>query len=398
MAAPAYRDLSAQKVVASAAASAPAVKAVDRRFVSAESPSTEVPAAPAELRLIVAQDLRLDGHTQMRAARAPAAADKTAPGATAAGGWGPFPADVLAAMDPAVIGDYSEIMTAAGGWGPFPPCEAVFDGVDLWLWRGFHRLAAFLTSAEAGNWSPAVPVLVRNGSLREAVLLAAADNADHGLRRSVADKRNTVDRLLADPEWGAWSDGKIARACRVSAPFVAARRQILAASAIVSGSLGTVPAGERKYTDRYGNDRSMNTGSITQGNKDRAAARAAGAQASAAAHGVGAKLGTCAVCGRPLSDPDHAARGCGPVCAGKLAAAGMAQSGAGLEIEEGAPAGQAAVAASDWAPASGSLRGRLLGIVDDLADYVQATGDTAGAEALRRACLAAAERLAAAGV
>ena len=370
MAAPAYRDLSAQKVVASAAASAaPAAKA-DRRFVSSDSPSAEVPPAPAELRLVPVAELRTDGNTQMRAA-----------------------------MDPAVVDDYAELMTAAGGWGAFPPCEAVQDGGDLWLWRGFHRRAAYVKAAQAAGWAPVVPVLVRSGSLREAVLLAAADNADHGLRRSVADKRNTVDRLLADPEWGAWSDGKIARACRVSGPFVAERRRILAASAAMAGSLG-VPAAERKYTDRYGNDRVMNTGSIAQGNKDRAAARAAAGDgaASAAAHGVGAKLGTCAVCGRPLSDPDHAARGCGPVCAGKLAAAGMAQSGAGLEIEEGAPAGQAAVAASDWAPASGSLRGRLLGIVDDLADYVQATGDTAGAEALRRACLAAAERLAAAGV
>lgn len=39
---------------------------------------------------------------------------------------------------------------------------------------------------------------------REAILFIVGANASHGLRRTNADKRRTVERLLADEEWRGW--------------------------------------------------------------------------------------------------------------------------------------------------------------------------------------------------
>jgi hypothetical protein len=38
-------------------------------------------------------------------------------------------------------------------------------------------------------------------------------NRGHGPLPNNADKRKAVSRLLADPEWGQWSDREIGRRC-----------------------------------------------------------------------------------------------------------------------------------------------------------------------------------------
>jgi hypothetical protein len=52
------------------------------------------------------------------------------------------------------------------------------------------------------------------------MLFSSRANADHGKRRTNDDKRKAVNRLLTDSEWCNWSDGKIAKHCKVSQPFV----------------------------------------------------------------------------------------------------------------------------------------------------------------------------------
>jgi hypothetical protein len=62
---------------------------------------------------------------------------------------------------------------------------------------------------------------VRQGTIRDAILYSVGANANHGIRRTNADKRRSVLRLLNDGEWGKWSDRKIADQCGVSHTFVA---------------------------------------------------------------------------------------------------------------------------------------------------------------------------------
>ena len=118
-----------------------------------------------------------------------------------------------AQLDAATVAEYADAMTD-GGWGQFPPVIAYYDGSDYWLADGFHRLAAFRSIA---NYSDAmIPADVRSGTRRDAILHAAGANASHGLRRTNADKRRSVETLLRDEEWAKWSNMEIARRCNVS--------------------------------------------------------------------------------------------------------------------------------------------------------------------------------------
>lgn len=50
---------------------------------------------------------------------------------------------------------------------------------------------------------------------RDAVLYAAQCNETHGQGRGENDRKNAVLMLLADAEWGTWSNYQIAKACGV---------------------------------------------------------------------------------------------------------------------------------------------------------------------------------------
>jgi hypothetical protein len=102
---------------------------------------------------------------------------------------------------------------------PLPPARVFRDGSDLWLSRGFHRYHAHRKAGQAD-----IECEVVTGTLRDAILDACGDNAEHGLKRSAADKRKAVRTLLADPEWGQRSDRWVAEAAKVSPPFVASVR------------------------------------------------------------------------------------------------------------------------------------------------------------------------------
>ena len=79
-----------------------------------------------------------------------------------------------------------------------PPLVAVFDRDQdkLWLAAGFHRDEA-LHSADVTEYS----VDVRFGTKQFAIKVSALDNGRHGLRRSNADKRRSVERLRSLPEY-----------------------------------------------------------------------------------------------------------------------------------------------------------------------------------------------------
>lgn len=158
-----------------------------------------------------------------------------------------------AQLDPATVDEYRDAYAAGAH---LPPIVLFYDGATHWLADGFHRLAA---RDPATYPHVATPADVRQGTRRDAVLYAASANADHGLRRTTADKERAVLVLLQDEEWGQWSDREIARRCKVSHPFVAGIRE-------KHGITGNISSA-RKTAD----GRTMNTTGIAAANAARGA-------------------------------------------------------------------------------------------------------------------------------
>ncbi len=117
-----------------------------------------------------------------------------------------------------IVSDYADAIRS--GRVDFPPVVVFHDGADHWLGDGFHRLHAHRQAEKAS-----IAADIRAGTVRDAILFSLGANAAHGLHRSNADKRKAVGAMLADEEWAAWSDRKIAEACGVSQPFVSGMRK-----------------------------------------------------------------------------------------------------------------------------------------------------------------------------
>lgn len=147
----------------------------------------------------------------------------------------------VAGTDPSVVVDYADAME---GGAIFPPIVVFRDGETYWPADGFHRIAAAIRINRK-----TISADVRSGSQRDALLTAASANADHGLRRSQADKRRSIEMLLRDPEWSRWSDREIGKACKVDHKTVGRVRRELT---------GEIP-GDRSvtYRDRHGNESRM---------------------------------------------------------------------------------------------------------------------------------------------
>ncbi len=138
---------------------------------------TKAKTAPVDQQLNIS-DLRLDGGTQPRIS-----------------------------LSPATVAEYVEDVDA------LPPVSVFYDGTNYWLADGFHRVTAH---QQAGRKLIASKVI--QGTQRDAVLFSLSANANHGLRRTSADKRRAVETIMRDPEWSEQfdSDRAIARACHVS--------------------------------------------------------------------------------------------------------------------------------------------------------------------------------------
>lgn len=112
------------------------------------------------------------------------------------------------------VGEYAETLES------LPPVIVFHDGSDYWLADGFHR---YFAHKQAGKASIACDV--QDGTRLDAVLFAVGANRHHGLRRTNEDKRKAVQMLLAEDQCKSWSDRKIAEACAVGHPMVAALRR-----------------------------------------------------------------------------------------------------------------------------------------------------------------------------
>jgi DNA N-6-adenine-methyltransferase (Dam)/ParB-like nuclease domain len=146
-----------------------------------------------------------------------------------------------------VVNSYAEEMKAGTR---FPPITVFRVDQTYMVADGVHRVHA---AKLAGL--PTIRATVKEGTRRDAVLFAVGSNATHGLQRTHEDKRYAVGLLLRDPTWQTWSDNRIAKACHVSHPFVAAVRASLEPT-------GRQPSTERTFTSRHGTTTTMETGRI----------------------------------------------------------------------------------------------------------------------------------------
>jgi uncharacterized ParB-like nuclease family protein len=161
-------------------------------------------------------------------------------------------------INAAVVEEYAEAQREGA---ELPPVVLYHekDGDIYWLADGFHRFQAHRL-----NNREDILAIVWDGTRRDAVLHAVGANKDHGLRRTNGDKKKAVMTLLDDPEWGTWSDNKIAKVSSVSPTTVGTYR------ASLSNSDSEKPS-ERTYTTKHGTTATMKTANI--GNKKKAVAK-----------------------------------------------------------------------------------------------------------------------------
>ena len=115
------------------------------------------------------------------------------------------------------VSEYAEAIEAGAD---FPPVLVYFDGINYYLTDGYHRVLAHKRAQKVS-----ILCEVAQGTIRDAIFHATGVNADHGMRRTYADKRKAVMTLLDDFEWEGMSNGQISKHCRVSPTFVSDLRK-----------------------------------------------------------------------------------------------------------------------------------------------------------------------------
>src|SRR5881275_36847 len=85
-----------------------------------------------------------------------------------------------AALDQPTIEDYAQTMREnLWDWERHELPVVFYDGKDYWLASGFHRIG----SARLAGLDE-IPVDIRQGTQRDAILFSCGTNTDHGLRRT----------------------------------------------------------------------------------------------------------------------------------------------------------------------------------------------------------------------
>ena len=155
------------------------------------------------------------------------------------------------AIDEQIVAEYAELYSTGVD---LPPVTVFFDGATYWLADGFHRYWA-----NKRIDCEYVFADIHQGTQRDAILHSVGANADHGLRRTNADKRKAVLTMLEDEEWSGWSDSDIAKRCGVDHKTVSSHR----------ASLGNFPSekpspgpSKRTYRTKHGTTAKMDTANI----------------------------------------------------------------------------------------------------------------------------------------
>ncbi|SEL64073.1 hypothetical protein [Nitrosovibrio tenuis] len=159
-----------------------------------------------------------------------------------------------------IVSDYEEAYMQGAR---LPDIKVYFDGAEYWLADGYHRYHA-ASKIELLE----IDADVVQGTRRDAILYSVGANAEHGLRRTPADKRKAVQTLLDDQEWSQWSNNLIAKRCAVSHTLVnEVRRTLEAASSAESNTDSESGTVKRKFVTSSGNTTEMNTARIGRKSK-----------------------------------------------------------------------------------------------------------------------------------
>ena len=98
----------------------------------------------------------------------------------------------------------------------FPPIIGFRDGVNNhWLADGYHRVEAYRRLGIRRMRAE-----VREGTLEDAKIYAAAANFKHGLQRTAGDKRRAVEMVLSTEVGKTWTQERIAEHVHCSQQFV----------------------------------------------------------------------------------------------------------------------------------------------------------------------------------
>jgi uncharacterized ParB-like nuclease family protein len=135
---------------------------------------------------------------------------------------------IRAAIHEPTVDEYAEAMTQKAD---FPPVVVFHDGSQYVLADGFHRVMA---ASRRGQKQ--ISADVRQGTKSDALRFALGANALHGLKRTNADKRRSVELALA--EWPKLSNREIARVCAVGETLVRDTRPNCAKSAVEPTRIG----------------------------------------------------------------------------------------------------------------------------------------------------------------
>lgn len=159
-----------------------------------------------------------------------------------------------------VITEYAGAMSHGA---EFPPVVVFFDSKQYWLSDGFHRVQATELIGERN-----ILAEVRSGSYRDAVLYAVGSDTTLRLRRTNADKKIIVERLLQDSEWGKWSNCEIARRCGVSNEMVRVTRKKLSSNDWTIQKLtNNLPKSTQRIVRRNGKTYAMNISNMNSREK-----------------------------------------------------------------------------------------------------------------------------------
>ena len=126
-------------------------------------------------------------------------------------------------LDPDVVEDYKDAMRGYGAswqdsWNELPRITETNH-----LWSGFHTLTA---AQLVFNSVARIRCVIEGETERDAYFLATRTNAQHGRRRTNAEKQTSVNRWLEDEDMCQWTDSYIAKVCQVSTKSVTNYRRL----------------------------------------------------------------------------------------------------------------------------------------------------------------------------
>jgi hypothetical protein len=107
------------------------------------------------------------------------------------------------AIDPRIVEEYAALMLDGV---VFPPVTVWYDGTNYWLTDGFQRVAAAERSGLAN-----IKAEIRQGTLQDAQWDSYRANATHGLRRTMLETQNVIQRALQHPNSDQLSNVQLAK-------------------------------------------------------------------------------------------------------------------------------------------------------------------------------------------